>query len=165
MNNPLEKIKMVKPKFVTLVIIKSKVRQYFQFKGCDTFEDLIDDQAISELIVDTDMQTINKAVLEILDKAIAKVKEENRTIVEDKDIKAFMENKEIKLVKQGIRVENFFLKSKVRDYIKSKECIVTQELLDGWTLNEAIFEILDKAIAKAKPCKEILEEKDIQLDC
>ncbi|MFX1376136.1 MAG: hypothetical protein ACFFA0_10010 [Promethearchaeota archaeon] len=155
---------MVKPKFVTRVIIKSKCIEYIRYKGCDTIEYLIDGKATNELIVDIDDQTLNDAFLKILDKAIKKVKEENRTIVEEKDIKTFMENKELKLVKQGTIVENLFLKSKVRDYIKSKECIVTQELLDSWALNDAIFEILDKAIAQAKLVYEIMEEKSIQFD-
>jgi len=46
--------------------------------------------------------------------------------------------------------ESLFIKSKVREYIKSKGCNTSGDLLDGDTLNNAISNILDKAIARAK---------------
>ena len=43
-----------------------------------------------------------------------------------------------------------FVKSKVREYIKSKECNTSGDLLDGDSLNNAIIDLIDKAIARAK---------------
>ncbi|MGQ4874233.1 MAG: DUF1931 domain-containing protein [Promethearchaeia archaeon] len=42
------------------------------------------------------------------------------------------------------------MKSKVREYIKSKGCNTSGEIIDGDALNKVIMEILDKAIARAK---------------
>jgi len=44
----------------------------------------------------------------------------------------------------------YFVKSKVREYIKSKGCNVSKDLINGNALNKIITEILDKAIANAK---------------
>lgn len=46
--------------------------------------------------------------------------------------------------------EILFVKSKIREYIKSKGCNTSGDLLDGGTLNDAIVDILDKAIERAK---------------
>ncbi|KKK46256.1 hypothetical protein LCGC14_0934090 [marine sediment metagenome] len=43
-----------------------------------------------------------------------------------------------------------FVKSKVREYIKGKECNTSGDVIDGPSLNNAIIEVLDKAIARAK---------------
>lgn len=43
-----------------------------------------------------------------------------------------------------------FVKSKIREYIKSKGCNTSGDLLDGGTLNDTIVDILDKAIKRAK---------------
>ncbi|MGV9172468.1 MAG: DUF1931 domain-containing protein [Promethearchaeia archaeon] len=59
-------------------------------------------------------------------------------------------------------VETLFVKSKVREYIKSKDCNTSGDVLDGDSLNNAIVEILDKAIARAKANKrKTVQEKDI----
>jgi len=50
----------------------------------------------------------------------------------------------------AVKKEPFFVKSKVREYIKSKGCNTASGILDGDTLNEFIGRYLDKAIARAK---------------
>ena len=47
-----------------------------------------------------------------------------------------------------MKSEAFFIKSKIREYIKSKGYQTSTDLIDGNVLNEIILEILDKAIAK-----------------
>jgi len=47
-----------------------------------------------------------------------------------------------------MKSEAFFIKSKIKEYIKSKGCQTSTDLIDGNVLNEIIIEILDKAIAK-----------------
>ena len=47
-------------------------------------------------------------------------------------------------------VDTLFVKSKIRDYIKSKDCNTASAILDGEKLNSLIVEVLDKAIARAK---------------
>ena len=47
-------------------------------------------------------------------------------------------------------VEALFVKSKIRDYIKGKGCNTSGNVIDGPALNDAIIEVLDKAIARAK---------------
>ncbi len=42
-------------------------------------------------------------------------------------------------------VETLFVKSKVREYIKGKDCNTSGAVLDGPALNNAIIDILDKA--------------------
>lgn len=49
-----------------------------------------------------------------------------------------------------IRVEPLFVKSKVREFIKSKGANPKSDLFDTNTLNEAIIDILDRAIRRAK---------------
>ena len=46
--------------------------------------------------------------------------------------------------------ETLFVKSKVREYIKSKDCNTASAILDGDIFNKAIMEVLDKAIERAK---------------
>ncbi|MHA1106419.1 MAG: DUF1931 domain-containing protein [Promethearchaeota archaeon] len=54
------------------------------------------------------------------------------------------------------------MKSKVREYIKGKECNTSGDLIDGSCLNDAIIEVLDKAIARAKANgRKTVQEKDL----
>lgn len=46
--------------------------------------------------------------------------------------------------------EKLFLKSKIREYIRSKGCNTSGDLIDGQALNNAIVDILDKAVSRAK---------------
>jgi len=46
--------------------------------------------------------------------------------------------------------EPLFVKSKVREFIKSKDCNTSSAVLDGDGLNEIIMAMLDKAVARAK---------------
>jgi len=48
------------------------------------------------------------------------------------------------------KVETLFVKSKVREYIKSNNLNTSSGVLDGEALNEMIVWILDKACARAK---------------
>lgn len=55
-----------------------------------------------------------------------------------------------------------FVKSKIREYIKSKDCNTSSGILDGGALNDLIISILDKAIARAKGNgRKTVQEKDI----
>jgi len=59
-------------------------------------------------------------------------------------------------------VEALFVKSKIRDYIKSKGCNTSGDLIDGPALNNAIVEILDKAVNRAKANgRKTVQEKDL----
>ncbi len=59
-------------------------------------------------------------------------------------------------------VEILFVKSKVREYIKSKECNTSGDVIDGPALNEAIISILDAAIGRAKANgRKTVQEKDL----
>ena len=58
--------------------------------------------------------------------------------------------------------EALFVKSKVREYIKGKECNTSGDVIDGPALNDAIIEVLDKAIARAKANnRKTVQEKDL----
>ncbi|MHA1104986.1 MAG: hypothetical protein ACTSPN_04600 [Promethearchaeota archaeon] len=48
------------------------------------------------------------------------------------------------------KTEPLFVKSKVREYIKSKECNTASAVLDGDVFNSILTGMLDKAIARAK---------------
>jgi histone H3/H4 len=48
------------------------------------------------------------------------------------------------------KVDAFFVKSKVRDYIKNKGCNTSSGVLDGGALNMYITWYLDKAIERAQ---------------
>ncbi|MBD3256096.1 MAG: hypothetical protein GF383_13450 [Candidatus Lokiarchaeota archaeon] len=64
--------------------------------------------------------------------------------------------------KKAAKVDALFVKSKVRDYIKSKGCNTSGDLIDGDSLNNAIIEVLDKAIARAKANgRKTVQEKDL----
>ena len=48
------------------------------------------------------------------------------------------------------KVEPLYVKSKIREYIKAKDCNTASAVLDGDVLNGIITGMLDKAIARAK---------------
>ena len=59
-------------------------------------------------------------------------------------------------------VEVLFVKSKIREYIKSKGCNTSGDVIDGPALNEAIVNILDAAISRAKSNgRKTVQEKDL----
>ncbi len=59
-------------------------------------------------------------------------------------------------------VEVLFVKSKIREYIKSKGCNTSGDVIDGPALNEAIVTILDAAIGRAKANgRKTVQEKDL----
>jgi len=59
-------------------------------------------------------------------------------------------------------VEVLFVKSKIREYIKSKGCNTSGDVIDGPALNEAIVIILDAAIGRAKANgRKTVQEKDL----
>ncbi|MBN1802359.1 MAG: hypothetical protein JW891_12685 [Candidatus Lokiarchaeota archaeon] len=58
--------------------------------------------------------------------------------------------------------EALFVKSKVRDYIKSKGCNTSGDVIDGDALNNAIIALLDAAIGRAKANnRKTVQEKDL----
>ena len=58
--------------------------------------------------------------------------------------------------------EALFVKSKVREYIKSKGCNTSGDVLDGDALNNFIMSVLDKAIARAKnKNRKTVQERDL----
>ncbi len=84
--------------------------------------------------------------------------------------KAFRELTRIIAEKEGgedvdlrrAKAEAFFVKSKIREYIKSKGYQTSIDLIDGNVLNEIIIDILDKAIAIAKSDgRKTVKPKDI----
>jgi len=59
-------------------------------------------------------------------------------------------------------VETLFVKSKVRDYIKSNNCNTSGDVIDGDALNNRIVDILDKAVERAKANgRKTVQEKDL----
>ncbi len=54
------------------------------------------------------------------------------------------------MAKKTAKNEPLFVKSKVREYIKSKGCNTASGILDGDTLNDYIMWHLDKAVERAK---------------
>lgn len=69
-----------------------------------------------------------------------------------------MAKKEAK--KEG--ADSLIVKSKVREYIKTKECNTSSDLVDGDALNNAIKVLLDKAIERAKANgRKTVQSKDI----
>ncbi len=59
-------------------------------------------------------------------------------------------------------VDVLFVKSKVREYIKSKDCNTSGDVIDGPALNEAIITILDAAIGRAKANgRKTVQENDL----
>ena len=65
------------------------------------------------------------------------------------------------MAKKG-KSEPLFVKSKVREYIKGKDCNTSSAILDGDALNNIIIEILDKAIERTKANnRKTVSERDI----
>jgi len=59
-------------------------------------------------------------------------------------------------------VDILFVKSKVREYIKGQGCNTSGDVIDGNSLNDAIVEVLDKAINRAKANgRKTVQEKDL----
>ena len=59
-------------------------------------------------------------------------------------------------------IDPLFVKSKVREYIKSNDCNTASAVLDGDALNNLIIELLDKAIGRAKGNKrKTVQERDM----
>ncbi|MFX1257605.1 MAG: DUF1931 domain-containing protein [Promethearchaeota archaeon] len=54
------------------------------------------------------------------------------------------------MAKKNPQSEPLFVKSKVREYIKSKGCNTSSGVLDGNGFNSIIMSILDKAVNRAK---------------
>lgn len=54
------------------------------------------------------------------------------------------------MAKKEEKVDALFVKSKVREYIKGQECNTSGDLIDGSALNDAIIDVLDNAITRAK---------------
>jgi histone H3/H4 len=66
------------------------------------------------------------------------------------------------MAKKAAKADALFVKSKVREYIKSKGCNTSGDLIDGDSLNNAIIEVLDKAIGRAKANnRKTVQEKDL----
>ena len=64
--------------------------------------------------------------------------------------------------KKAAEVDTLFVKSKVRDYIKSKGCNTAGDLIDGNSLNDVIIDVLNKAIDRAKANgRKTVQEKDL----
>ena len=66
------------------------------------------------------------------------------------------------MAKKAAAADVLFVKSKIRDYIKSKGCNTSGDLVEGPALNNVITDILDKAIARAKANgRKTVQEKDL----
>lgn len=66
------------------------------------------------------------------------------------------------MAKKGASADVLFVKSKVREYIKSKGCNTSGDLIDGDSLNNAVIEVLDAAIGRAKANgRKTVQEKDL----
>lgn len=58
--------------------------------------------------------------------------------------------------------ESLFVKSKVKEYIRSKGVNTSGNLIDGPALNDAIMDILDKALSRAKKnARKSVKSKDL----
>lgn len=66
------------------------------------------------------------------------------------------------MAKKAASFETLFVKSKVREYIKSKGCNTSGDLIDGPPFNDCIIEVLDNAINRAKANgRKTVQEKDL----
>ncbi len=66
------------------------------------------------------------------------------------------------MAKKGAKTDALFVKSKVREYIKGQGCNTSGNVIDGDALNDAIIDIIDKAIARAKGNgRKTVQEKDL----
>ena len=54
------------------------------------------------------------------------------------------------MAKKATKVEALFVKSKVREYIKSKDMNTSSGILDGNSLNDMITWMLDQAVKRAQ---------------
>jgi hypothetical protein len=54
------------------------------------------------------------------------------------------------MAKKATKVEALFVKSKVREYIKSKDMNTSSGILDGNSLNDMITWMLDRAVMRAQ---------------
>ncbi|MFX1374077.1 MAG: DUF1931 domain-containing protein [Promethearchaeota archaeon] len=54
------------------------------------------------------------------------------------------------MAKKAAKVEPLFVKSKVREFIKGKDCNTSSGVLDGDALNNIIMEMLDAAVRRAQ---------------
>jgi len=60
------------------------------------------------------------------------------------------------------KADILFVKSKVRDYVHSKECNASSDVLDGDSLDKIIKGLLDRAIERAKANnRKTVMEKDL----
>ena len=67
-----------------------------------------------------------------------------------------------KIKRKKASADALFVKSKVREYIKGKDCNTSSGILDGGALNNIIIEIIDKAINRAKANgRKTVQERDI----
>ena len=59
-------------------------------------------------------------------------------------------------------VDPLFVKSKVREYIKGKDCNTSGDFINGSALNDVFIGILDDAIRRAKANnRKTVQEKDL----
>ena len=66
------------------------------------------------------------------------------------------------MAKKGATAEVLFVKSKVREYIKSKGCNTSGDVIDGDSLNKVIIDVLNAAIGRAKANgRKTVQEKDL----
>jgi len=54
------------------------------------------------------------------------------------------------MAKKAAKFDPLFVKSKVREFIKAKDCNTSSGVLDGDSLNAIIMSILDKAVRRAQ---------------
>jgi hypothetical protein len=67
-----------------------------------------------------------------------------------------------KTASAGGKSEPLFVKSKVREYIKSHDMNTASGILDGEDFNKIIMEILDKAVARAQANgRKTIKERDL----
>lgn len=58
--------------------------------------------------------------------------------------------------------DSLIVKSKIRDYIKSKDCNTAGDLVNGNALNDAIKALLDAAVERAKANgRKTVQSKDL----
>lgn len=66
------------------------------------------------------------------------------------------------MAKKEKSVDALFVKSKVRDFIKSKGCNTSSGILDGDSLNSIIIGMLDNAVARAQANgRKTVKERDL----
>lgn len=66
------------------------------------------------------------------------------------------------MAKKAASQETLFVKSKIKEYIKSKGCNTASEVLDGNKLNGIMVEVLNKAVERAKANnRKTVQERDL----